>query len=186
MIAWIARLGTENVAQPLATPQVVPAPPQASTPVSEPPPASPEATSPLVRPNIPRAEDSEAYRAGAVRSEPPAPESVPAPSPRAKPVTPVARAPEPREPTRDTSDAIAVLRVGTVPLGQVWIDGEAAGWAPVVVNLPPGMHTVAGGNTSPEVKRSVRLRAGETKRLVLSLDNDAMFGDEETDTPSRR
>jgi hypothetical protein len=78
------------------------------------------------------------------------------------------------------------LRVGTVPLGQVWIDGQAAGWAPVIASLPPGMHTVAGGNTSPEVKRTVHLRAGETKRLVLSLENDAMFGDEETDTPSRR
>jgi serine/threonine protein kinase len=191
MIAWIARLGSGGVAPPVATPQVVQAPPQAAAPVAEPPAASPEATSPLVRPNIPRAEDSEAYRAGAVPSdrEPPIPESVSARSPRSKPVAPVTpapRAPEPREPTRDTSEAIAVLRVGTVPLGQVWIDGEAAGWAPVVVNLPPGMHTVAGGNTSPEVKRSVRLRAGETKRLVLSLDNDAMFGDEETDTPSRR
>jgi hypothetical protein len=91
----------------------------------------------------------------------------------------------PREPGKDTSQATAVLRVGTVPLGQVWIDGTAAGWAPVVVNLPPGAHVVEGGNTQPEVKRSVRLKAGETKRLVLSLENDAMFGDEETDAPSR-
>jgi hypothetical protein len=77
------------------------------------------------------------------------------------------------------------LRVGTVPLGQVWIDGEAAGWAPVEVKLVAGMHSIAGGNTSPEVKRSVRLRAGETKRLVLSLENDAMLGDE-AGAPSRR
>jgi hypothetical protein len=63
--------------------------------------------------------------------------------------------------------------VGTVPLGQVWIDGELAGWAPVVVDLPAGMHTVAGGNTSPEVQRSVRLRPGETRRLVLSLEDES-------------
>ncbi|HET6333768.1 MAG TPA: protein kinase, partial [Polyangiales bacterium] len=63
MIAWIARLGSGDVTQPVATPQIVQAPPQAAAPVHEPPPASPEATSPLVRPNIPRAEDSEAYRA---------------------------------------------------------------------------------------------------------------------------
>jgi hypothetical protein len=100
----------------------------------------------------------------------------PTPSPRARPS--FSRPSEPaREPSRDSGEATAVLRVGTVPLGQVWIDGEAAGWAPVVVNLPPGTHSVAGGNTSPEVKRSVRLRAGETKRLVLSLENDVMVGD---------
>ena len=67
---------------------------------------------------------------------------------------------------------MAELRVGTVPLGQVWIDGELAGWAPVVIELPPGTHSVAGGNTSPEVRRSVRLRAGETRRLVLSLEDE--------------
>jgi hypothetical protein len=62
--------------------------------------------------------------------------------------------------------------VGTVPLGQVWIDGELAGWAPVVIDLPTGVHSVAGGNTSPEVKRSLRLRAGEKRRLVLSLEDE--------------
>jgi serine/threonine protein kinase len=179
LVAWIARIQSGDGALLVAKPPVAQAPPQAATPAEAPRPAQPEATSPLVRPNIPRTEESEAYRAGALPNTP----AEPAPVPRTKPAT---HPPETREQARDTSEASAVLRVGTVPLGQVWIDGEAAGWAPVVVNLPPGMHSVAGGNTSPEVKRNVRLRAGETKRLVLSLENDAMFGDEETDTPSRR
>lgn len=173
LVAWIARIGSGEIKPPDAKPQVVRAPVANPTPArDEAPAAQPESTSPLVRPNLPRAEDSELYPTGAMPINPPEPP----PSPRARP--PFARAPESaREPSRDSGEASAVLRVGTVPLGQVWIDGEAAGWAPVVVNLPPGMHSVAGGNTSPEVKRNVRLRAGETKRLVLSLENDGMVGD---------
>jgi serine/threonine protein kinase len=173
LVAWIARIGSGAIKLPDAKPQVVQAPVANSAPAQHAEPAAqPGTTSPLVRPDVPRAEDSEPYRAGALPINPPEP----TPSPRARP--PVARAAEPaREPSRESTEATAVLRVGTVPLGQVWIDGEAAGWAPVVVNLPPGMHSVAGGNTSPEVKRSVRLRAGETKRLVLSLENDGMVGD---------
>jgi serine/threonine protein kinase len=194
MIAWIARLQTTS--QIGATPQTN-TPPQTSTtsqplaaaPVAAPvanEAAKPEQTSPLVQPNLPRPEESEAYRPSA----PPEPTSPAVTRIRAA----ISRTPEPahepsretvREPGKEATQATAVLRVGTVPLGQVWIDGAAAGWAPVVVNLPPGAHVVEGGNTHPEVKRAVRLKAGETKRLVLSLENDAMFGDEETDAPSR-
>jgi eukaryotic-like serine/threonine-protein kinase len=186
MIAWIARLGgtaplftraqTVTTTQPLAAAQ---APETATTPA----PAAAEAseaeqTSALLRPDVPRTEESASDRPSAP-VEPVAP-------PAAHVRTPSTRPPEPaREPSKEASQATAVLRVGTVPLGQVWIDGAAAGWAPVVVNLPPGSHVVEGGNTHPEVKRSVRLKAGETTRLVLSLENDAMFSDEETDAPSR-
>lgn len=187
LLAWIARISGGDTAPPLVTPspQVVQAPAEVRDA-----PAQPEATSPLVRPILPHSEDSEAYRAGVVPNARPAPSAPPAsPTPSGSRARPIARAPEPRattQPAEVTSEPTAVLRVGTVPMGQVWIDGEAAGWAPVVVNLAPGVHTVAGGNTSPEVKRSVKLRAGETTRLVLSLENDAMFGDEATGAPSRR
>ena len=182
MIAWIARLGGTAELQQTTTQPLVAAPaPQPSAP-APPANAEPERTSPLVQPNVPRPEDSEAYRAPVLPSRPPEP--VHPSAPRVRPATPRPAEPS-REPARESTDANAVLRVGTVPLGQVWIDGEAAGWAPVVVNLTPGTHVVEGGNTRPEVKRSVRLKAGETKRLVLSLENDAMFGDEENDAPSR-
>jgi serine/threonine protein kinase len=171
LVAWIARIGSGEIKPREIKPEVAQAPVADPTPAEDvAPPAQPQTTSPLVRPNLPHTDEAEPYPAGVMPINPPEP------SHRAR--APIARAPEPaREANRDSAEASAVLRVGTVPLGQVWIDGVAAGWAPVVVNLPPGTHSVAGGNLSPEIKRSVRLRAGETKRLVLSLENDGMVGD---------
>jgi serine/threonine-protein kinase len=178
-VAWISRIGSASeIVRPTAAPvvgpqQTPPAAPGAATAPSEPP----EQTSPLVKPQLPAADTAERYRAPA--PEPSEPFAMPVIRPRPS-------ASRPAEPPREAAQADASLRVGTVPIGQVWIDGEAAGWAPVVVNLPPGTHTVEGGNTRPEVKRSVRLRAGETKRLVLTLEHDALLGDDATEpVPSR-
>jgi hypothetical protein len=62
------------------------------------------------------------------------------------------------------------LRVGTIPLGQVWIDGKPAGWSQVVMELAAGRHVIAGGTETPQVRRELRLRPGERRQLVLNLD----------------
>jgi eukaryotic-like serine/threonine-protein kinase len=155
-MAWIARLlllrGDEGSPPLTAAPPAPLAPPAATPPPAAIAETTPEPTSPLVKPDVP----------------PPPSHSPRAVEPRQPTVARPYEAPRPPP----AAEASAELRVGTVPLGQVWIDGELAGWAPVVIDLPPGVHSVAGGNTSPEVKRSVRLRAGEKRRLVLSLEDE--------------
>jgi hypothetical protein len=70
----------------------------------------------------------------------------------------------------------ATLRVGTIPLGQVWIDGQVAGWSPVAVQLSPGRHTIAGGSDTPQVHKELHLRAGERRQVVLNLEEIAVSG----------
>lgn len=181
-LAWISRFGgaLAGAADVNAT--------EPHGPVPLPPPGGPDATaradleehaageaSLLVQPDLPAA-------AQASQPNPPAP-SEPSTTPATTPAHPK---PAQDAPQRPQAQAVAELRVGTVPLGQVWIDGTPAGWAPVIAQLPPGIHSVEGGNTSPEIKRHVKLRAGETRRLVLNLEKDSQFGDEATDAPAGR
>jgi serine/threonine protein kinase len=67
----------------------------------------------------------------------------------------------------------AMLHIGVVPMGQVWIDGQPAGWTPVDAKLSPGRHSIGAGETRQELKRYVRVRAGEERQLVLNLDEEA-------------
>jgi serine/threonine protein kinase len=94
------------------------------------------------------------------------------PEPETQPVPTPAEEPPPS--TKASSHAIdAVLRVGTIPVGQVWVDGKPAGWSPVTVHLSAGHHDLAGGGDSPVLHKDLRLRAGEHRQLVLNLDEAA-------------
>jgi hypothetical protein len=76
--------------------------------------------------------------------------------------------------------AEAQLTVGVLPLGgRVWIDKRPYGYSPIQnVKLRPGKHLVESGDTRPQVRQNVVLKAGETRSLLLSLENSA--GDDAT------
>lgn len=80
------------------------------------------------------------------------------------------------------SGQMATLTVGVIPTGQVWIDNHARGYSPLRnVRLKPGRYLIGAGTTSQEVQRSVVLRSGETKKVVLSLDGDEGSSSQATD-----
>ena len=63
------------------------------------------------------------------------------------------------------------VSIGTIPYGQVIVDGKRVGAAPVVVKLAPGPHRIVG--------RAQRLRRAETvvvspevNQVVLDLRNE--------------
>jgi serine/threonine protein kinase len=85
-------------------------------------------------------------------------------------------APVEDEPATDApSDTIgeALLHIGVVPVGQVWIDKRLVGWTPIDAKLSAGTHTIAAGATHPEVHQTVRLKPGEARQLVLNLEGIA-------------
>jgi hypothetical protein len=82
-----------------------------------------------------------------------------------------------------TDEGEAMLHIGVVPVGQVWIDGHPAGWTPVDAKLAPGTHNIAAGDTRPEVHRYVRIRAGESRQVVLHLDETSSAGARPGATP---
>lgn len=68
--------------------------------------------------------------------------------------------------------ASASLRVGVVPIAQVWVDGRYLGWSwsPINIKLKPDVeHTVAAGEHHAEITQSVRLAPGERRELTLHL-----------------
>jgi serine/threonine protein kinase len=79
----------------------------------------------------------------------------------------------------------AALTIGLQPVGQVWVDNQLKGWSPLTVQLKPGVHTIAGGRTHPEVKKSVRLKRGENRPLLIDL-NGAGVSDDTTSDPADR
>ncbi|MCA9581586.1 MAG: protein kinase [Myxococcales bacterium] len=71
-------------------------------------------------------------------------------------------------------EAPAQSRKGTVvihvePWGNVWIDGDFMGRAPVRAVLSPGVHVIAAGRDGPTVRRRRRIRPGVNRRLLLTL-----------------
>ncbi|HEX4351762.1 MAG TPA: hypothetical protein VHZ95_02585, partial [Polyangiales bacterium] len=79
----------------------------------------------------------------------------------------------------DGARGSGTLSIGVLPPGQVWIDGKLIGWAPQKVDVRAGSHNVAAGNTRPEVRRTLRVRPGETLQFVFNLDR-AKGGDDAT------
>lgn len=64
----------------------------------------------------------------------------------------------------------ARLKVVVFPWGQVWIDDEARGSAPLKnVSLPPGRYKISVGQGKPTVTRIVHLRAGERETVQFDL-----------------
>jgi hypothetical protein len=105
------------------------------------------------------------------------------PPPREVPATAPPAASNPNSGRRthvdDSAKGSGTLSIGVLPPGQVWIDGKLIGWAPQKVDIRAGSHTVAAGNTRPEVRRTLRVRPGETLQFVFNLDR-AKGGDDAT------
>jgi serine/threonine protein kinase len=86
----------------------------------------------------------------------------------APPLLPAAAPPK----TARAELANATLRIGVVPIAQVWVDGRYLGWSwsPISVKLEPGVeHIVAAGEHKSEITRRVRLEPGERSALTLHL-----------------
>ena len=79
------------------------------------------------------------------------------PKPRSRPSRPVALPP-------------ASLTVIVYPWGDVWINGKARGPSPLKdLSLKPGSYEISAGQGEQSVTRTVRLRAGEQKKLRLDV-----------------
>jgi hypothetical protein len=66
-------------------------------------------------------------------------------------------------------DSPAVLDIVVPPIGEVVIDGRAAGESPVTRRLPPGHHVIEGRNGERRTRQTVDLAPGEHRRIVLRL-----------------
>ncbi|MEM8609272.1 MAG: protein kinase [Myxococcota bacterium] len=64
----------------------------------------------------------------------------------------------------------AVLSVVVFPWGDVWIDGERVGKAPVLEKaLKPGRYVIGAGEKRPTQQRTVRVRAGQRRKVTFDL-----------------
>jgi len=62
------------------------------------------------------------------------------------------------------------LTVIVYPWGDVWINGKHRGSAPLKnMTLKPGRYRVSAGQGEPRVTRTIRLKAGETRKLRLDV-----------------
>ena len=171
---WLTRLPDVKPLGPIAIETPTPAPPEAAQfqPTAEP---APPATGVNLDPRTqtqgltaqPIAEGNDV-----IIREPPSRE-------------PINREPSRLPPSRlssPTAGLPATLTVGVIPTGQVWIDNHVRGYSPLQnLKLKPGRYLIGAGTTSQEVQRSIVLRSGETKRMVLSLDGDEAAAGQATD-----
>jgi PEGA domain-containing protein len=90
----------------------------------------------------------------------------------------------PEAPAPAVSEVGSLSVTSDIPGGQVTIDGEDRGAAPLTVrNLTPGQHRVvvrSGGNT---YNRTVQIEAGTTASLVFGGSGAAQFGSVSVTTP---
>jgi serine/threonine protein kinase len=175
--AWTARLASEPMPAP-TTPHPIPV---MKTRVDAPPRSPPGAdgrTRPLpgatavVDTRIGAAPPSTAVALPNTPKGDPPPEDSPVVESKRQPVSESRAAARPGH----AEEGEAMLHIGVVPVGQVWIDGHPAGWTPVDAKLSPGPHNIAAGDTQPEVHRFVRMRTGESRQLVLHLDEPRGVG----------
>lgn len=75
-------------------------------------------------------------------------------------------APEARAPTRGW------LQVVVEPWGNVWIDGDYMGRAPVEARLARGRHVIEVGHELPTQRRVVRVQPGARKLIEVTLDGE--------------
>jgi hypothetical protein len=98
--------------------------------------------------------------------------------PTTKAVEPAASAPVPGSAKREVESAQlgpeaaakrerALLRVFADPWGNVWINDEKIGRAPVRRSVRPGTYKVQIGDEYPEEPKYVRLRPGESRKITL-------------------
>jgi hypothetical protein len=70
----------------------------------------------------------------------------------------------------EPGDFVSVT-IGTIPYGEVTVDGRLIGLAPVVVQLPPGRHRITA--RAQQLRRAETIVVSpETNRIVLDLRND--------------
>jgi hypothetical protein len=95
-----------------------------------------------------------------------------APDPTPEPLPPTPSKPSEGRESRDAGHkphrpARAHLRVSVVPFGEVYVDGKHRGTAPIEVKLAAGTHRVEARTQGTSIQRTVKLRAGERRNLVL-------------------
>jgi eukaryotic-like serine/threonine-protein kinase len=108
------------------------------------------------------------------------PETTPEPPPpaAAQPITP----PTPQVPrvpvaTASAHGPDAMLDVGAIPFGQVWIDNKLQRYPVRNVKLRPGKHIVAVGGDQPSIKKSINLKPGSHHKLTINVDTGATDDD---------
>ncbi len=75
----------------------------------------------------------------------------------------------PRSGSKKARRGTSTLRVSVLPFGQVWLKGRRVGRAPVTLELPAGRHRVEVGRWEPTTHRTVEIKPGEDRRLVVQL-----------------
>ena len=70
-------------------------------------------------------------------------------------------------PEARTKPERALLRVLADPWGNVWIDDEKVGRAPVRRSVRPGTHKVQIGDEYPEEPKYVKVAPGESRKITL-------------------
>ncbi|HWK08465.1 MAG TPA: PEGA domain-containing protein, partial [Vicinamibacterales bacterium] len=105
------------------------------------------------------------YAALTLRSAPPA-KPAPSPAPVAAPAPPPAT-PPPSAPAA----TVGTVEITTQPKGaRVLFDGKVAGQSPLTLpNVAPGRHTVTLVGDTGSVKRTIKVDAGETARVDVSI-----------------
>lgn len=85
-----------------------------------------------------------------------------------------ASTPEASRPSAAAAEATVNIGVTPWPLAQIWIDGQPRGRGPLHhVSIKPGRHTISAGRASPERSVRVRLRAGQSRDLLIDLNAPA-------------
>lgn len=64
----------------------------------------------------------------------------------------------------------ATVSIIVFPWGNVWIDGEQIGKAPIRdIDLAPGRHVIGAGERRPTQRKTIRVRAGERRKVSFDL-----------------
>jgi len=78
--------------------------------------------------------------------------------------------PKRKRPAPAVATAPASLTVVVFPWGDVWIDGQRRGAAPLKnLALKPGRYEIGAGQGKPTVTQTIRLRSGENRKLKLDV-----------------
>jgi serine/threonine protein kinase len=150
---WSVRDSQEAITTPHIEAQAEPTPAQEAV-VEEP---AVEASAPDPAPSVPVQAELESEATDASDTAPVEATKTPAPTKTKRTPPPAALAP-------------ANLTVVVYPWGDVWIDGKARGPAPLKnLSLKPGRYQISAGQGAPTVTQTVRLRAGQQKRLKLDV-----------------
>jgi serine/threonine protein kinase len=59
------------------------------------------------------------------------------------------------------------LRVGALPMSQVWLDGQLVGWSPHELRVSAGRHTVGIGYERPKASRTIIIPANKVREVFF-------------------